>query len=502
MTIINNVRIAILVAVSIALCFPGSYIVALSSLYKGDPYPVYETADPRIYLTRCEKMSLLGEPDLPGNRCHLEFSVSPFGQNANRGKTIEGKPLQPCPVPTDPCNQDLYTVPLGDLTGRTSMLALFYGNVPTGMVLSESLQTAKEKIFDGITLQDITPAQLLENTVAIPDINDMYIDPKELFGFFSFDERYRKRGLRFNFQVEYCDFGLQLQTGVSSIRMLLESSDNLTTDETFPAKVPDPAANYQITSDDVDFYLMDKLNRIADEINLDMCNFVATSVEEVRLSLFWRHVFELNANDREYRWPYAFVIPFFEVTGSFSPGKGIDPNVFLSQPFGNNKHNACGFTAGIDFDFVECLEIGGEVGYTHFFPHTFHDYRVPTSEWQMNIYPFTTDVRISPGANWHFAGKISAYHFLDMLSMYFQYVIVDHKKDSIQLADCNTDQETTAFRPDVLECVSSFKVKLANIGFNYDISPNLSLGFLWQAPLSQRNAFRSTTIMFSFTGMF
>jgi hypothetical protein len=52
----------------------------------------------------------------------------------------------------------------------------------------------------------------------------------------------------------------------------------------------------------------------------------------------------------------------------------------------------------------------------------------------------------------------------------------------------------------VLARKTGFKVKVANIGFTYPLSPNFIAGFFWQAPISQRNAARTTTIMFGLTG--
>ena len=74
--------------------------------------------------------------------------------------------------------------------------------------------------------------------------------------------------------------------------------------------------------------------------------------------------------------------------------------------------------------------------------------------------------------------------------MHFEWIVVDHKQDKITLATANP-----AFLPGVLEQRSTFKAKLGNAGFNYDISPNIGLGFLWQIPFSQRNSYRSSTVM-------
>lgn len=518
----------------LATGFPNQIQTHVTSLARNDADPVFTSIDPQEYLLLCQKLRLEDVDWACQRGCHVQFSISPFGQNANEGKMLNGFPFpsvvtpEPCPTPVS-CDN---SVPLGDLTGRTDMIALLYGNVPQGERLPPSLQEAKEALFcgsgstAGVSIQKLDPDtgeyvvintessdpdinDLLSPTFAIPDINSQYLDLKDQnFGFFSFPLTYRKRGLSFDLEIGYGDVGLHLQTRVSSIRQTVVDRINKTPTENFPTTqpdpvpqpdpTPDPALVGQIKSSNVNVYLMDKLDIIAEELHIDVGDFIQTSADEFRASFFWRHLYDVGTCTQE-DWPHVFVIPFFELTGSFSPGKAMPPGKLFAVPFGNNKHTAVGFSGGINFDFVETVEIGGEFGYTHFFERTFFDVPVPTSIFQNNLYPFSTDINVNPGGNLYFSGKIAAYHFVDMLSMFFQYVVVEHKQDKIDLL---RGKDVGVFFPDILEAKSSFKTKLANIGFNYDLSPNISLGFLWQAPLSQRNTYRSTTIMFTFTGTF
>ena len=108
-----------------------------------------------------------------------------------------------------------------------------------------------------------------------------------------------------------------------------------------------------------------------------------------------------------------------------------------------------------------------------------------------------TDVNIKPGFNWHFGLKMAAYHFYDRLSFYFQYLYIHHEEDEITL--CKPDP---AFVPEVLENKSCWKSQMINVGFAYDISPNITFGFLWQTPTVQRNAYRPTTLMITFNAEF
>ena len=455
------------------ILFYNQTISALSSLAKNDAYPVFTSLDPHEFMLTYRKLCYknifwAGEK---GDRFSL--SVSGFGQNADRGKTIKGERT------FDPeTNQEIRTE-LGDLTGRSSMIALLYGTLPQGASYGPKLTEARERLFPNVPAgTELTNAEA--------------IDLDQLFGFYSFGLKYRKRGARFHFMARLSeDFGLSLQTGIANICQTVTSRTYSTADKTF-----DCADLNNVTTENVNCLLMDQLDPIAREIGLDLCNFGATSVEEIRLNLFWRHIYACLACDPG-MWPDVLIIPFVEISASFSPGKRKDPMVQFGLPFGNNGHPSGGFSAGINFDFVHTIEIGVEGGMTHFFARSFSDFRLPNSILQTTIFPFATDVKIQPGHSWHFGAKMTAFHFIDKLSLYFQYLMVEHTKDSITLK--NPDP---AFKLECFEDTTVFKTKLANIGFNYDLCPNLVLGVLWQMPIQQRNSYRSTTVLFTINATF
>ncbi|TET36165.1 hypothetical protein E3J61_01195 [Candidatus Dependentiae bacterium] len=445
-------------------------LFGLSSLAKNDPYPVYNTLDPHTFLYTYEKLKVTDPKSAERKHDNVGLSIAPFGQNADRGRNLNG-----------------VKVPLGDLTGRWSMLALMFGPTPTGKTMAPTLQTALTNLFPG---------------VAPGDLNDgSKIDPAQNFGFFSVPLKYRKRGIRFELAADiYAGFGLSVQTGIVSMTQTSTGFLDQTGCDDFSCPF-DPVTP---TRDDVRTYLMHEWKTIAKEIQLDIGSFCETSVEEVRINLFWRRGFELNRDEEdESCHPHFLLIPFFMVSGGASPGDedrivgGFNKAFFT--PFGNNDHNTIGFTAGLNFDFVDTVEIGGEVGVTHFFSKNFEKFRLPTSEWQSGVYPFFTDVRVSPGFNWHFGAKISSYHFLECLSGYFEYIQVRHSQDKIELRKC---EDQGIFFPNQLEVLTGFEVKLVNAALNYDISPNINLGIMGQIPLSQKNAYRSSTILFSFAATF
>ncbi len=463
------------------LLFVGFFLLhplplqALSSLARNDPYPVFSSVDPHEFLYLHEKLQVKNPELAARKRDNVGITISPFGQNADRGR-----------------NSHCQKVTLGDLNGRWGMIPLLYGPIPPGRTLPPVLTTALENLFPGAT-----PGSLNDGTK---------IDPNQDFGYFSVPLKYRKRGVRFELAADiYAGFGLSVQAGIASMSQTNTGFIDKTgctiptcANITAGTATGSPFNPSPLTNDTVRQYLMSELKTIAKEIGLDICDYCQVSVEEVRINLFWRRGFEINQNDED--WPTFIIMPFLTVGGTVSPGtdKRLD-NQFFNRAFyvpsGNGEYSGVGFTGGFDIDFIESIEIGAEVGMTYFFERKFSKYRVPTSEFQTSIYPFTTDVKIHPGFNWHFGAKIAAYHFLDKLSGWFEYIQMEHKPDNIQLRNC---EDVNSFLPQQLEKTTGFKAKFIDVALNYDISPNIGLGLFWQAPISQLNSYRSSTVMFTF----
>ena len=248
---------------------------------------------------------------------------------------------------------------------------------------------------------------------------------------------------------------------------------------------------------DVEYYLMNQLYTITQEMCLNLSDFNKNSIEDVRFNLYWRHAIEVNRNADSEDWPHFLFIPFIELCYDAATGATKNPCCVFSLPFGNDGHDAVGGKAGFLIDFTDTMEIGIEGGATHFFEKSFSNFRVPTSIYQTGIFPFATSVKICPGLNCFGTFKLAAYHFLGNLSTFWQYDIVTHTNDQICL--CKPDP---AFLPGVLEKRSSWTSQMLNIGFNYDISPNLGLGAFCQAPLWQKRAYASTTVMIGLNATF
>jgi len=488
------------------------YPFAVNSMFGHDPYPKYSTVDPHEFLYRRTRQELKGlDDEFEGYGVErVRFSISPFGQYADRGRTF--------------LNEDVY---LGDLGGRWSMIPLIFGDAPKGQKLPNCLTTAQTALFGaGNVPQDLCAQQ-------------SYIDHYQRFGFFTVPLKYRKRGARF--EIEFLlvrDFGLYVQSGFSDINQTLENPCEITTfcglslgdclkkcstdesgfevcttttnscrytgycpepidltpcypDDTIPDWIPTEVTSMRLSKSSVEYYLMNRYRAITREMGICLNNFNECSIEDIHFNFYWRHAFDINPEVDD--WSHILVIPYLVARFTAATGRIKEPSWQFALPFGNNGHNAFGFKGGINIDFKETIEIGGEFGVTHFFCKSFCNFRVPNNEFQQGLFPFCTNVRVKPGLTCFGSLKMSVYHLIGKLSFYFQYVAMVHQKDQICL--CNPDP---AFKPWVLERVSDWKSQVANMSFNYDISPNISLGFLWQAPLTRKRAYRSSTAMFGF----
>ncbi len=456
----------------------------ITNYSRNDPFPVFSTLDPHLFLYTYCRMHLKGLVTDRKKQERFNLSITPFGQNATVGKDNAG-------VLTE----------LGDLNGRWSMVALLFGPTPQGQVFPPTLVTAQSVLFPTVPM-------------GTPIDDPASIDPLQNLGFFSIPMEYRKRGLRFDFSAQIlCDFGLNLKVGLSDIRQNALAFNNLSCNATPPCSttacgattITQPCVNPNnpaLTVANVNTYLMGPciLQEIASQINWSLDNFCKFSAEDIRLGAYWRHAFPINpggSSEDCFCCPAFLLIPYAQLQGSIAVGYVRQFNHPFALSFGNNSHNAIGFTGGINLDFTDTIEIGMEASATHFFERGFCNYPVPTHRCQSGIYPFQTNVNVQPGNNYEFAAKMFAYHFIECLNFHFQYVLVRHECDCIKL-QC----PDPAFLPHQLEKRSCWTAQLANIGFNYDISPHISLGFFWQAPISQRNTYRSTTVMFGFNATY
>ncbi len=404
----KKVRNILLVIIFININFIRSSII--DTLNKTDPIPVFTSAFPYTYLYTNEKEYLKGKRQNCDPQ-YLSLSVSPFFQNANRGRNLNRQRAQ-----------------LGDLTGRWNMIAALPLNdptqpdVPTGYAFPAEFTKVANNLLSCAKTITPPPAATPPELKTIPGILSLQ-PPFDLLGFFSVPIKYHKKGVRFQAEGRlFRDVGVAVQFGVANISQLASFND-LTTTPT--ACIPvgcistcttstnpsinclNPFSENQFTNADwkefvncVHREVMDHLKNLATAAGIDLCNYNKSSIEDLHVEMFWRHAFPIDRSDSYCLSPFLF-IPFASVGGSFGFGEGTNPNLIFSVPFGNDKHNAVRFNAGFTLDFYETIEIGAHAGMAHFFDKDFKNYRVPNNMFQSEFYPFATDVKISPADTWH-----------------------------------------------------------------------------------------------------
>ena len=517
MSVVKKQRLIPLITTFLALSIYSDNLHAWASNARNDPFPMYTSLDPQYFLYEREKQLMFGRADEKGTPERIMISISPFGQNATEAKTIaatyckvpdfaQGLNSITCagqcnnvtcsnPVPAG-CNLCANAVPLGDIDGRWNLLGLLAGRFPAGFNTNTVplLSGAFSALYPG------TPP----GTIDSANIDYTPFDPcNPLFGYVSVPLKYRKRGIRWDIEAQICgDFGLQFQGGVVEISQVLNpcftNLTNAQTEVTFCS----PVNGATVNAASITCSLFEQLVPLAAQLGMNICNFTKWGFEDMFVSLYWRHAHIINFN-RDLSWARLLLIPFFRIGGGIATGHPKDPSVIFSLPFGNNGSNSVNFNVGMNFDFVETVEVGGEVGYSHFFKKDFAHFRIPTNVMQSGIFPFSTSASVQPGDSAYVAGKMAAYHFLDRLSFYFQWVFVHHRKDCITLLDADPtfllvdDQNPQSKCPN-----TAWRVQLGNIAFTYDISPNLALGFLWQQMFHVRNAYNSTTALFTLNLIF
>lgn len=462
------IRLILLSGLSISV----QMLHAMTADNRNDPFPIFKTTDPQTFVLNRERLILKGYALDTGHPERVTISLSPFTQCSTIANDLCKNPIQ-----------------LGNIDGRWAMVGLLLGDIPQGHSLPPSLQLAREMLFPDV------PA-------GAPITDPFAVDRDKECGFFEIPAVYRKYGMRFNFEIELAgDVGVSFDLGVANITLTPCAFNNLTLIGSNGYYLCDKTTcdclNPNLTKENINEFLMAPYETIMEQICYDIRDFNQFSVEDIRAFAYWRHAYPMNTYKDD--WLDFLLIPFFKIGGTVSPDKKYNPSQTFSVPFGSQNHDSVGFTTGINIDFNDLIELGGETGITHFFGRHFCNYHVPTSPFQSGIYPFSTNVYVQPGSNWHFTAKMNVYHFMGNLSFYFQYVLVIHKDDNITITDGNPG---CAFKPKLLEDLSAFRAQIGNFGFNYDISPQISLGFLWQAPLAQYNAYRSTTIMVGFNAAF
>jgi hypothetical protein len=482
-----------LVALSASLLIFDAF--GMTSYDPYDPLQIYSSADPHEFLYTLKKDRMLGiVPELKEQRAN--FAISFFEQKANKAHDSEEE-----------------TVMLGDMLGLWNMLALTYDHCPSTTVLTPNLlQAANTAFADTLGTVPATAENPDGELFFGEEIALTYTHVSEVigphFGMVSAPLEYRKYGTRFDASILIFDnIGARIQGGFAEVQQSLthtgetygfidRSADDLPTGDLSPISFADVQENlskvHRVLCDS------DKIKAIAEELNLDVSDFRKSGFEDLRASLFWRQAIKFNYDNEG--WPKFLLVPFVQLYGTLGVGPKRDPFKQFSVSFGSNGHDSVGFNAGIALDFEDSLEIAAEAGGT-FFSSESYTIRLPVHLNQRGILPCTASATVMPGNNWHFIGTFNAKRFIDKLSAYAQIILIAHNKDRIRdvagaFNRCTDDEKSTSqLMPEVIEQISQWNWRMFDLALNYNIAPNISLGAIYQGPLSRKNAPRTKTLL-------
>lgn len=514
------------------ICVPHLTLGIITTLNRHDPVPPY-TVDNPFALLGTNQYEFLKGLSKEYHKQHFALEIMPFYQRATRGGNACGSDAE-----------------LGDILGRWNMIALLPYNsftevdqhpvytstntdLPCGQthpgILVRTRDQLLTEIHELVALSGSRVPEELKSVQGLLDVQSSNTNTTGNFGFFSVPMSYKKGGVRFNAQIYIGKgFGVDAQTGFADIRQCATFIDQTPTatngnpfnDLAITAGEPEHADRIltptwvQICKK-VSLILMSQLDQIVTdtEINKSICQYHASSIEDIYAEIFWRRPIRVNDNVKAEEYPQFLFIPYFAVGGSFGVGKNPNPCQLLGLAFGNQCHNSARFRAGLSLDFYETVQVNFEAGGTFFNTRKFTSYPVPTNEFQYPIYPHSTTVCIKPGPNWHMVLGLNAQNFFDKFSFTFNYIFASHQKDHIHLTGNNyaagepltptvCRQELHPFKPCVLECKSEWTVQVFDAALNYAISPHARIGFMMQIPFKRKNAYRSSTFAASIFASF
>lgn len=247
--------------------------------------------------------------------------------------------------------------------------------------------------------------------------------------------------------------------------------------------------------------IMGRQDEIARVLGLDIRNYHKVGLDDLRVGLFYRHIFIINEDDE--RYPRVLFMPFAELIGGIPMAKEIDQRDIFAVPLGNNRFTSVGGQTGFTIDFLDTIDITFAAGFAYFFKRDICNFRLPTNSAESGIFPYSADVTIRPGPTWHANIGIHGYHFLPNCSFWAEYSVVSHTQDDIKVCRSfipeNSNYFETGFDVERAEHFSKWEAHMANFAFNFDLSDNFSIGILFQAPVRQRNVYKSSTLLGTIT---
>lgn len=341
--------------------------------------------------------------------------------------------------------------------------------------------------------------------------NEKNFDPdKRPFAFVTVPLDYEKIGVRSQLNFDFCfGLGIALKWGVVDVKQapspfIYERQFQL--DAGLSAAVDPEKVNATPAPEDAlalycNFMDPNVRKHVANDLSIDLTTYRKTDAEDIHLQLYWHFPIEYKdkSGDR-----VLTMIPYIAFGAWLPVSDESDPDKPFSVPTGNDGFTAFTADVSLAFDFPVFPQVeqtlqgafGG--GILLCSTKTKDNQRFPTSEYQVGMIPWKVgSLTNRPGLTWYFNASAKSEEFIEGLSIYFDFLYTKHLEDKITLSKDSTPNGNTAFENgrDAFVNKTSWKNQQVNIGMNYKLCRQVSLGGAVQAHISGIRVYRSVTLL-------
>jgi hypothetical protein len=376
---------------------------------------------------------------------------------------------------------------IGNMLGRWNMLGAFLG---TG---------GKPRSGKFSKWSDAKSA--IESLDGFSDLENNY-DPvkKQKYSYSNVSVKYEKMGFRSQLSFDFgFGLGFVVKGGVGDYKQIprFEYATDFKTEAGLPVESDGEETSAAGSNPGKTIYekLLSKnaRNEIAKELELSLYEARATDFEDLHIEVYWN----VPINFKEKGSDACTLIPHLSVGAWLPLGREKDYNKAFSVATGNDGFAGLTLEGSLNMDFPGMLQIGFGGGGAFFTTREIKNYRVPTSEYQVGIYPWKTTVSKHPGPVWYVNMSMKAENIMSKknipnFSFYFDYVFTDHQQDSIQVREPIVSRKKS-FKPEKLERESHWKSQYVNAGLTYGLTSNFYLGLAVQGYIAGVRTYRTTT---------
>lgn len=426
-------------------------------------------------------------------------------------------------------------VPAGDRLGRWNLFGLFFGpeGAPTPLNFSDPFtpgetfhnvrvaQRAAETITIRVPIATTDRYRIGPVTLPSPTTpneifpggltNEQNFDPTRYpFAYVSVPLDYEKIGVRSQVNIDFAfGLGFSVKGGVVDVkqapsRFILDPQ--FAHDAGFPSSITTTSPAQDVT-DATQLYnaLYDPrvLEDISEDISFDLRTYRKTEAEDVHAQVYWH--FPIDFKDKSGDLAVT-MIPYLAAGLWIPTSDNLDQNRAFAVPTGNDGFTC--FTADVNmaFDFPilptkkypQTLQgaFGGGI-LLGLNSRTQLDQRLPSSEYQVGLIPWKVpNITRRLGLTWYLNLSAKSEEFIEGLSIYFDFLYTKHLQDKITFHNLS-QAASDAFQEGLEEYLprTSWKNQQVNVGFNYRLADQVSLGGAIQAHISGIRVYRSVTLL-------